>query len=205
MKKVSLYTCIALMALAFTGCTQDSDVENQQTKKTLFEEDWSDNTDNTNLDTPGWTNYAQTGTRKFTEQVFSDDGYAEFTSFGSGQALNVAWLISPAFDMDAQEGETLVFQSAHAFLTNPLENTLELMVSTDYDGNIANFNQASWISIPVKTPTPNDDFYAYVNSGAIDLSGFHGTLHFAFKAKGSGSNTALDATFQIDNIRLFYN
>jgi hypothetical protein len=204
MKKISLYSCIAIAALVFTGCTQDSDIENKQTKRTLFVEDFSDNTDNTNLDTPGWTNYAQIGTKKFTEQVYSNDGYAEFTSFGSSQALNVAWLISPAFDMDAQDGETLVFQSAHAFLTNPLENTLELMVSTDYDGTIANFNQASWISIPVKTPTPNDDYYAYVNSGEVDLSRFTGTLHFAFKAKGSGSNSALDATFQIDNIRLFY-
>ena len=188
----------------FTGCTDESDIENKQTKTTLFIENWDDNTDNTNLDTPEWTNYAQIGTKKFTEQVYSDDGYAEFTSFGSGQAYNVAWLISPAFDMDAQDGETLVFKSAHAFLTNPIENTLELMVSTDYDGIIANFNQASWTSIPVRTPTTSNAFYAYVNSGAVDLSGYTGTLHFAFKVKGSGTNTALDATFQIDNIRLFY-
>jgi hypothetical protein len=203
MKKISLYTCIAIATLVFTGCTDDSDVENKQTKITLFVEDFSDNIDNTTLDTPGWTNFAQIGTRRFTEQVYSDDGYAEFTSFGSGQALNVAWLISPAFNMDEQEGETLVFKSAHAFLTSP-DNTLELMVSTDYDGNIANFNQSSWVTIPVKTPTPLNDFYEYVSSGEVDLSGFQGTLHFAFKAKGSGSNTNLDATFQIDNIRLFY-
>lgn len=204
MKKISLYSCIAIAALVFTGCTDDSDVENKQTKTTLFVEDFSDNTDNTTLDTPGWTNYAQIGTRKFTEQTFYENGYAEFTSFGSGQALNVAWLISPPFNMDEQEGETLVFHTAHAFLTNPIENTVELMVSSDYDGDIANFNQASWLSIPIKTPTPNDDFYLNVSSGEVDLSRFTGTLYFAFKAKGSGSNTALDATFQIDNIRLFY-
>ncbi|MCF6129876.1 DUF5017 domain-containing protein [Flavobacterium sp. AS60] len=204
MKKISLYSFIAIVALVFTGCTDESDIDNIQTKRTLFVEDFSDNTDNTPLDTPGWTNYAQIGTRKFTEQTFYENGYAEFTSFGSGQALNVAWLISPAFNMDEQEGETLVFHIAQAFLTNPLENTIELMVSTDYDGDIANFNQASWINIPIKTPTPNDDYYENVSSGEVDLSHFTGTLHFAFKAKGSGTNNALDATFQIDNIRLFY-
>lgn len=203
MKKTAIYSFFAIASLVFSGCTEDSDVENKRAKQTLFLENFDDNTDGTNLDTPGWTNYAQIGTRKFTEQIFSDDGYAEFTSFGSGQALNVAWLISPAFNMDEQEGETLVFTSAHAFLTSA-DNTLELMVSTDYDGNIANFNQASWVNIPVKTPTPLNDFYEYVSSGEVDLSGFQGTLHFAFKAKGSGSNTNLDATFQIDNIRLFY-
>lgn len=205
MKKIFLYSFIAISSLTFfTGCTEESDIENKQTKTTLFVENWDDNTDGEVLNKQGWTNIAQIGTKKFVEQVFSDDGYAEFTSFGSGQAYNVSWLISPAFDMDAQDGETLVFQSAHAFLTNPLENTLELMVSTDYDGTEANFNQASWTSIPVRTPTPSNAFYAYVNSGAVDLSGYTGTLHFAFKVKGSGTNTALDATFQIDNIRLFY-
>lgn len=202
MKKIALYS-FALVTLVFTGCTEESDIVNKQTKRTLFVENWDDNTDGQILNTAGWTNYAQQGTRSYTEQVFSDNGYAEFTSFGSGQALNVAWLISPPFDMDAQQGETLVFQSAHAFLTSP-DNTLELMVSTDYDGNIANFNQASWVNVPVTTPTPLNDFYEWVNSGEADLSGFEGTLYFAFKAKGSGSNTNLDATFQIDNIRLFY-
>ena len=84
------------------------------------------------------------------------------------------------------------------------ENSLELMVSTDYDGNIANFNQSNWLSLPITKPTPSNDFYEYVNSGEIDLSNFNGTLHFAFKVKGSGTNTSQDATYQIDNIRLYY-
>ncbi len=203
MKKIILYSCIAFTTLVFTGCTDESDIENKQTKKTLFIEDFTENTDGTTLDTPGWTNYAQIGTRKFTEQTFYENGYAEFTSFGSGQALNVAWLISPPINMDEQEGETLIFQVAHAFLTSA-DNTIELMVSTDFDGNSANFNNASWVSLPIKTPTPLNEFYEFVNSGEVDLSGFEGTLYFAFKAKGSGSNQNLDATFQIDNIRLFY-
>jgi hypothetical protein len=207
MKKISLYSFIVLSVLSLVGCTEDSDIENKETKRTLFIENFTDSSDGDILDTPGWTNYAQIGTYKFTEEVYQGDGYAQFTAFQSSstnrQALNVAWLISPAIDMDTQEGETLVFQSAHAFLSSA-DNTLELMVSTDYDGNIANFNNASWVSIPVKTPTVFDDFYEYVNSGAVDLSRYTGTLHFAFKYKGSGVNQNLDCTYQIDNIRLFY-
>lgn len=204
MKKTFIYSLLVIAGLtSFTSCTSESDVEYPKAKTTLFVENFTDNTDGQVLNSTGWTNYAQAGTKKFTEEVYQDNGYAEFTSFGSGQASNIAWLISPAFDMSKQDGEKLVFQAAHAFLTSA-DNTLELMVSIDYDGNIANFNQSSWLSLPVTTPKPSNDFYEWVNSGEVDLSKFNGTLYFAFKVKGSGTNTSLDATYQIDNIRLYY-
>ncbi len=204
MKRTFIYSLLVIAGLtSFTSCTSESDVEYPKAKTTLLVENFTDNTDGQVLNSTGWTNYAQAGTKKFTEEVYSGNGYAEFTSFNSGQASNIAWLISPAFDMSKQDGEKLVFQAAHAFLTSA-DNTLELMVSTDYDGNIANFNQSSWLSLPVKTPKPSNDFYEWVNSGEVDLSKFNGTLYFAFKVKGSGTNTSLDATYQIDNIRLYY-
>jgi hypothetical protein len=204
MKKTALYTFLVIAGLTtLTNCTSDNDVENARVKTTLFVENFTDNTDGTILNTTGWTNFAQVGTKKFTEEVYSGNGYAEFTSYGSSQASNIAWLISPGFDMNKQDGEKLVFQAAHAYLTSA-DNSLELMVSTDYDGNIANFNQSNWLSLPVTTPKPSNNFYEYVNSGEVDLSKYNGTLYFAFKVKGSGTNTALDATYQIDNIRLYY-
>lgn len=204
MKKTALYTFLVIAGLTtLTNCTSDNDVENARVKTTLFAENFTDNTDGTILNTTGWTNFAQVGTKKFTEEVYSGNGYAEFTSYGSSQASNIAWLISPGFDMNKQDGEKLVFQAAHAYLTSA-DNSLELMVSTDYDGNIANFNQSNWLSLPVTTPKPSNNFYEYVNSGEVDLSKYNGTLYFAFKVKGSGTNTALDATYQIDNIRLYY-
>ena len=205
MKKIFIYSLLALANFAtFVSCTDEGDVEYPRVKKTLFVENFTDNNDGTVLNSTGWTNYAQTGTKKFSEEVYQGNGYAEFTSYGSGQPSNIAWLISPAFDMDKQDGEKLVFQAAHAFLKS-IDNSLELMVSTDYDGNIANFNQSSWLSVPFTTPKPNSDFYEWVNSGEIDLSNFNGTLHFAFKIKGNGlANSNLTATYQIDNIRLYY-
>jgi hypothetical protein len=205
MKKTFIYSLLVFSSLSFfTSCTSESDVEYPKAKTTLFVENFTENTDGQILNSTGWTNYAQVGTKKYTEEIYSGNGYAQFTSFGSGQASNVGWLISPSFDMSKQEGEKLVFQSAHAFLKS-FDNSLELMVSTDYDGNIANFNQSSWLSLPVNTPKPNSDFYVWVNSGEVDLSKFNGTLHFAFKIKGNGlPNSNVSATYQIDNIRLYY-
>lgn len=204
MKNIALYSCLAFCALLLTGCTEESDIQNKQTKVTYFYENWDGNTDGQNLNTPGWTNYAQLGTKVWTEQIFDANGYAEFTSFGSpSQPLNISWLVSPAINMDLHEGETLSFQTAHNFLTNT-ENTVELFVSTDWDGTTANFNLATWENIPVTIPTPNTTRFVFISSGDIDLSGYEGNLHFAFRARGSGTNSALDATFQIDNIRIFY-
>lgn len=206
MKKTFIYSLLVFAGLAsFTSCTTESDVEYPKAKTTLFTENFSDNdTNHPILNTTGWTNFAQVGTKLFTEEIYSGNGYAQFTSFNSGQASNISWLISPAFDMSKQDGEKLVFQSAHAFLKS-FDNSLELMVSTDYDGNIANFNQSSWLSLPVNTPKPNSEFYVWVNSGEVDLSKFNGTLHFAFKIKGNGlANSNVSATYQIDNIRLYY-
>jgi hypothetical protein len=194
---VSLITTVTIL----TGCTKDGEYEIHDGNTFLFKEDFSDATDNTNLDTPGWTNLAQTGTKIWSEQAFSGNGYAEFSSFGSGQAVNVGWLISPAMNMDTQEGEKLFFQSAQNFLRSR-DNSLELLVSTDFNGT--NFASSSWENIPVVTPTPETERFLFVSSGVIDLSKYTGNLYFAFRVKGSGTNSNLTGTYQIDNIKVYY-
>jgi hypothetical protein len=198
--KTILFSLITLSAV-FSSCTKDGEYEIHETKTFLFTEDFTEAEDNTNLDTTGWTNLAQTGTKKWVEQSFKGNGYAEFSSFGSGQAVNVGWLISPALNMDSHEGEKLFFQSAQNFLRSR-DNSLELMVSTDFDGT--NFDNSSWENISVITPTPETERFLFVSSGIIDLSKYTGTLHFAFRVKGSGTNSNLTGTYQIDNIKVYY-
>lgn len=196
-KNIAAFMFIAAFCIS---CTKEDAYEIPPFKTTIFQESFDSNTDNETLNTEGWFNYAQQGTRNWTEQVFSGNGYAEFTSFGSGQDVNVAWLISPEIDMDKFEGEKLFFQTAHNFLTNR-SNTIELLVSTDFDG--VNFNQASWINVPATFTNPDVPRFVWVNSGAIDISQFTGKIRFGFKVTGSGSNTNLDGTFQLDNIKIF--
>lgn len=189
----------ALITLA--GCTKDDDTELPKYNALLFFEDFSDATDNTPLNTTGWINFAETGTKVWSEQSFSGNGYAEFSSFGSREAVNVGWLISPPVNMDLYEGEKLFFQSAQNFLRSR-DNTLELLVSTDFDGT--NVTSASWKPIPITTPTPDTERYLFIGSGVIDLSSYTGRLYFAFKVRGSGTSSNLTGTYQIDNVRLFY-
>ena len=48
-----------------------------------------------------------------------------------------------------------------------------------------------------------DTNFDFFSSGKIDLSSYTGNIYIAFKYKGSGTNTALDGTYEIDNIRIF--
>lgn len=201
MKKLLLLS--TAVAALFTSCTKDDETTLQSFNKIIFEENFDTASDNTNFDFAGWTNFAQVGTKKFTEQKYKDNGYAEFTSFGSGQLVNIGWIVSPQIDMDKQAGEILTFQAAQAFLRSR-ENILEVLVSTNYDGT--NVAAADWIVVPAITPTPESLRYNFDVgfSGEIDLSKYKGKLNFAFRVKGSGTNANLGGTYQIDNVMVYY-
>ncbi len=190
-----------IAAVFFTSCSKDTETELQVYNTFLFREDFNTALDNTDFDIPTWTNFNQFGTKRWSEQAFSGNGYAEFSAFGSGQVINVGWLISPAINMDLHNGEKLTFQAAQSFLRSK-ENTLELLVSTNFDGT--NVLDADWTNVPVRTPSPDTKRFLFINSGLVDLSQFKGTLHFAFVVKGSGTNANLAGTYQIDNVGIFY-
>ncbi|WP_264519942.1 DUF5017 domain-containing protein [Flavobacterium sp. N1994] len=186
---------VSMIALVLSSCTKDSDVEVPSAKKTIFAE----NFDDSNLATTGWSSFAQIGTKLWSQGSYNNDGYAQFSSYQSGQPVNVSWLISPPINMDAQEGEKLFFQSCQDGFVRNIDNSIELYVSTDYDG--VSFNNAGWEKVSFTFPTQNTKKYVYVDSGIIDLSSYRGTLYFAFKVKGTSS---LTGGYQVDNVRVFY-
>lgn len=168
---------------------------------TIYFEDFESVTNNTNLDFVGWTNFAEEGSRLWREKFFNDDnnGYTEFSSYNSGDDVNIAWLITPGFDMDAQANEFLNFKAAHHHLDSD-DNTLEVFVSTDYDGS--DVLGATWIQVGANVPSQSNDWYDFIDSGLINLSSYTGTLHVAFKFVGSGTDETLDGAYQIDNLSI---
>lgn len=166
---------------------------------TIFEEDFESATNNTNLNFVGWTNFAEAGSWVWREKIFSGNGYTEFSTFNSGSPSNIAWLVTPGFDMDAQDNEFLNFKTAQHHLDSP-NNTLEVFVSTDYDGT--NVLAATWIPVSATLASQNSDWYDFVDSGLIDLSSYTGTLYIAFKAVGSGTDTTLDGAYQVDDFNI---
>lgn len=134
------------------------------------------------------------------EKIFSGNGYAEFSAFG-GQALNKAWLISPALDFTGYTNKSVQFKIAQHHLDVDFPNNgLEVLVSTNFDGT--NVLAATWVAVPANIPTTSTAWYAFLGSN-VDLSSYSGTIHVAFKFTGSGTNTTLDGAFQVDDFKAF--
>lgn len=208
MKKNKILSILGLIALiSFSGCSPEDDIKNPYLRPMIFMEDFSAGAaDNTELDTPGWENISEEGTAKWKSQVYSGNAYAEFTGYRYApeipDAVNIGWLVSPKIDMDAQEGEKLEFLASQSYVSNAA-NSLEVLIATDYDGT--NLTTANWQSVGAMLPTTSSTYFEFIKSGVIDLSAYTGKINIAFKVKGSGTNTALDGGYQIDDIRIYNN
>ncbi|HLV38882.1 DUF5689 domain-containing protein [Xanthomarina sp.] len=171
----------------------------------VMEEDFQTATDNTDLNIPGWTNYSEAGTRVWREKFWQGNGYTEFAPFGSGQASNVGWLVTPAIDMTGLSNGFLNFKSAqHHLEQDSPQNALQVFVSTDFDGS--NVMSATWIPVSATLATSSNDWRVFVDSGLIDVSAYAGgTLYVAFKANGSDTLAQLSGSYMIDDVKILAN
>lgn len=202
MKKIKLMFVGIIAISSFTGCSPEDDIKNAKVNPYLFYQDFASNTtDGQNINIQGWTNFAEAGTVKWQEGIYSGSKYAEFSGYQSGQASNIGWLISPSINMDANTNEKLAFDVAQAYVSSSA-NSIELLVSKNFDG--VNVLDATWESIPFNKPPLNfDTNFDFFSSGIIDLSKYTGNIYLAFKVRSSGTNFSLDGTYEIDNIRIY--
>lgn len=170
----------------------------------FFLQDFQEAIDNTNLNIAGWSNIATSGTKLWKEEVFSGNGYAEFSAFGSGNTLNTCWLISPAIDFTPYTLKQLQFEVAqHHLDVDSVNNSLQVLISTDFDGT--NIATATWTPLTANLPVKSTAWYEFLKS-SIDLSAYSGTnVRIGFKFIGSGTDVSLDGAFQVDNVKVFGN
>lgn len=182
--------------------TADVTFDNEQRCDPVFEESFNSAIDNTTLNIPGWLNYAEAGSAVWTEQVFGGNGYAELNPFRSGSTSNIAWLITPNIDMDAQSGEVLTFQTEHAFPDNG-HDPLDVLISTDFDGTEAGITSATWVSLDFKVSYIEDfdTWFNFTDSGEIDLSSYSGTAYIAFRYTGSDTANQ-NMTLHVENVKV---
>ena len=196
-KYMKKFMFAAMVAVLATGCVSEDDTELAPYDAVLISEKFDLGADNTILETEGWQNIAQTGSAQWRIQRYSGNGYAEFSSYQSGDNVNVSWLISPAIQLEANNPWALDFQVAQSYVTNPA-NSLEVLISTDYDGT--NVDTATWIPLEANIPGTNAVYFEFMDSGEISLASYSGTAYIGFKVTGSGTNSSLDGSYQIDNV-----
>jgi hypothetical protein len=149
----------------------------------------------------GWKVVIEAGTKDW-----HGDGYngqaAEISSYESGEASNIAWLITPAVDLSATTSPYLSFYSALKYHAGDI---LSVHVSTDYDGGDSP-QTATWTEltgadiVTTSDPVDGDSGYNYTESGNVDLSAYKSAgVYIAFKY--NGSNT-LTTKYRVDNIKI---
>jgi len=137
--------------------------------------------------------------------VGSNEGnfYAVANAFGGSEASD-SWLITPSFNFNNFQGETISFRNAKNFDDGGVERGLQVKVSTDYDGS-GNPGNFTWTDISDQVESYSPGEYEFVSSGEIDLSGsqFQGDeVYIAFRYISSGTGGGSSEQWQVDDIRV---
>ncbi len=149
-----------------------------------------------NIEQNGWQTISEEGGRVWICRTFAGNHYAQATAFNSPDPNNIMWLITPPVDLNASSSPVLEFQSAHEFLTH---DAVGLYISSDFEGDPA---RASWEPLEARLAGQQDSFHTWIDSGEIDLSGFQGVVHIAWRYEGSHPQ-GTNGSFRIDNVRLY--
>lgn len=197
MKNSIKIALLAAIAMTVTSCVKDDDTALAPFTPLVYLEDFEEAKDGTQLDIAGFTNFAETGTLLWKEEMFDRNGYAEFKADATDVNPCTTWLITPAINL-SNTNRTLNFQSAQHHLAQE-GSSLEVFIATNYDGsNVAN---ATWVPLKATLPTIYNDWYKFIGSGAIDLSEYSGSIHIAFKA--TIDNGSYGTGYFIDNIKVY--
>ncbi|NMH87466.1 DUF5689 domain-containing protein [Flavivirga algicola] len=170
----------------------------------LFYENFESQKNNKLIAGNGWTNYIEAGNEGWeayssTSTNASLGRSARFKSASSGDISNIGWLITPAINLDAQEGETLRFKTSNSLADS---SYLEVLYSLDWDGSEATITSTTWGVLSVAYVVKDtDSFVPWFNSGNVDLSCASGIIHVAFKYTGSGQDT-FDGVYELDEVSI---
>jgi len=174
----------------------DLDMTNERCMPEKLAESFGYTTPKEPIELEGWTNIAQAGSLKWLgggyDKYSPHSHFAELSSYRSGESINIAWLISPAVQIES--GNILSFESAQAYWKH---DGLSVWISTDFNGlDVVN---ATWEPLNARLATDTDPYYTWIESGDIDLSAYAGqTVYIAFKYKGGDPDQT--TTYRVDNV-----
>jgi len=164
------------------------------TSVVVFEEDFEGITNESQLDSAGWTNInVSGGNERYEDGSFSGDTYLQISAFGTGEDPLEAWLVTPAINLDSTSGEELTFDISSNFETGQI---LTAFITEDYTGDPTT---TEWIELDANIPIGDDGFGSFVNS-TINISCLNGDVHVAFKYLGAADGA--ETRYHIDDIKV---
>jgi hypothetical protein len=151
-----------------------------------------------NITANGWTTqYPGTNNPWLTDAFPSTDYYAVVDNT-TGQLVGESWLISPAFDLSTTA--TPQFNFSTAARSGTTTGSLQIMISTDYDGSSIP-SSATWTDITNVNPFMfSSGSWSWTNSGNFNLTSYKVPgVYIAFKYISTGAN---QDTWEMDNFNL---
>ncbi|MFN2379593.1 MAG: DUF5689 domain-containing protein, partial [Bacteroidales bacterium] len=153
------------------------------------------------LDLPGWTNPFEAGNETWFANIYNNNTYAQATAYNSGMPQMISWLITPAVDLSSSSTPVMTFDTKAGYDNGA---TLEVLVSSDYDGSGSPWD-FTWTDLnPTLDDGPAGGYSnSFVSSGNLDLSAWKSNIYIAFKYTGAdpaGTTNDKTTTWQIDNV-----
>ena len=149
----------------------------------------------------GWINVDLSGEIAFEGRSFSNNNFANVSSFKS-QGKNDVWLITPAIQLDNEEGIKLSFD---VNVRNHTQDILSVLISTDFSGEATKINEATWIDVSSNFTLGKKDGNI-APAGEMLLDEFKGKeIYVAFYYDGDESAdlpVKKTTTYQIDNLEI---
>lgn len=146
---------------------------------------------------PGWLTYSEAGNKTWFSYKYSSNYFVETTAYNSGLASVITWMIAPQVDLGDATNPYVSFDCADGFDNGA---TLQLYVSTDYNGSATPWD-FTWTELTFNhPPTSTSGYSAFTTSGQVDLSAYNGSpVYIAWKYTGSATNSKT-TTYEVDNV-----
>lgn len=161
---------------------------------TIFNEDFQSITNESELDSQGWTNVnISGGSERFEDSSFSGDIYMKISAFGTGENPLEAWLVTPAINLDTTIEEELSFDVSANFESG---RVLSAFITDSYTGNPVT---TEWTLLDANIPIGGSGFGEFVTS-TINISCMSGNVHVAFQYLGAAGGA--ETRYHIDNIKV---
>jgi len=162
----------------------------------LLFEDFETTTENQDINLNGWINYIEKGTKKWLGKFYNNNKYAQASSYNTGEE-NIIWLVTPPINLDASDNEIFKFDINVGYWKH---NGLQILMSQNFNGS--DIPSATWTDITSNFTIPTEpatDYGTFEPAGEMSLSGYQGTVYFAYKYSGDANNSHT-TTYQIDNV-----
>jgi endonuclease I len=173
--------------------------DNQNTEDVvLLFEDFETTTENQDINLEGWINYIEKGTKKWLGKFYSNNKYAQVSSYNTSEE-NIIWLITPPVNLDVSDNEIFKFDINVGYWKH---NGLQILMSQDFNGS--DISLATWTDITSNFIIPTEPVSGYGSfepAGEMNLSTYQGTIYIAYKYSGN-SNNSQTTTYQIDNVSI---